>query len=90
LNRLQFYYKKFNLQPYTWKHGIFLFLSICLMLLIHQIPSNKNFVINIGIQSLTYGITFYGLAYWINPAPEILDFFNDLFRNKIPALFKRK
>jgi len=88
--RFRFLYKKFNLQPYTWKHGIFLFLSICLMLLIHQIPSNKNFVINIGIQSLTYGIAFYGLAYWINPAPEILDFFNDLFRNKIPALFKRK
>jgi hypothetical protein len=60
------------------------------MLLVHQIPSNSNFVINIGIQSFTYGIAFYGLAYWINPAPEILDFFNDLIRNKIPALFKRK
>ena len=88
--RFGFLYKKFNLQPYTWKHGIFLFLSIGIMLLVHQIPSNSNFVINIGIQSLTYGIAFYGLAYWINPAPEILDFFNDLIRNKIPALFKRK
>ena len=88
--RFGFLYKKFNLQPYTWKHGIFLILSIGIMLLVHQIPSNSNFVINIGIQSLTYGIAFYGLAYWINPAPEILDFFNDLIRNKIPALFKRK
>jgi len=88
--RFGFLYKKFNLQPYTWKHGIFLFLSIGIMLLVHQIPSNNNFVINIGIQSFTYGIAFYGLAYWINPAPEILDFFNDLIRNKIPALFKRK
>ena len=88
--RFGFLYKKFNLQPYTWKHGIFLFLSIGIMLLVHQIPSNSNFVINIGIQSFTYGIAFYGLAYWINPAPEILDFFNDLIRNKIPALFKRK
>jgi len=81
--RFGFLYKKFNLQPYTWKHGIFLFLSIGIMLLVHQIPSNSNFVINIGIQSFTYGIAFYGLAYWINPAPEILDFFNDLIRNKI-------
>ena len=88
--RFGFLYKKFNLQPYTWKHGIFLFLSIGIMLLVHQIPSNSNFVINIGIQSFTYGIAFYGLAYWINPAPEILDFFNDLIRNKIPRLFKRK
>ena len=88
--RFGFLYKKFNLQPYTWKHGIFLFLSIGIMLFVHQIPSNSNFVINIGIQSFTYGIAFYGLAYWINPAPEILDFFNDLIRNKIPALFKRK
>jgi len=88
--RFGFLYKKFNLQPYTWKHGIFLFLSIGIMLLVHQIPSNSNFVINIGIQSFTYGIAFYGLAYWINPAPEILDFFNDLIRNKIPGLFKRK
>jgi len=88
--RFRFLYKKFNLQPYTWKHGVFLFLCIGIMLVVHQIPSNNNFVINIGIQSVTYGIAFYGLAYWINPAPEILDFFNNLIRNKIPALFKRK
>ncbi len=88
--RFGFLYKKFKLQPYTWKHGIFLILSISIMLLAHQIPSTDNFVINILIQSITYGIAFYGLAYWINPAPEILNFFNQLISNKIPALFKRK
>jgi len=87
--RFGFLYKKFNLQPYTWKHGIFLLLSISLMLLVHQLPANNNFAINIIIQSVTYGIAFYGLAYWINPAPEILNFFNDLIRNKIPGFFKR-
>ncbi len=88
--RFGFLYKKFNLQPYTLKHGIFLLLSISLMLLVHQIPTNNNFAINIVIKSVIYGIAFYGLAYWINPAPEILNFFNDLFKNKIPGLFKRK
>jgi len=88
--RFGFLYKKFNLQPYTWKHGIFLLLSISLMLLVHQIPTNNNFAINIVIKSVIYGIAFYGLAYWINPAPEILNFFNDLFKNKIHGLFKRK
>ena len=88
--RFGFLYKKFNLQPYTLKHGIFLLLSISLMLLVHQIPTNNNFAINIVIKSVIYGIAFYGLAYWINPAPEILNFFNDLIRNKIPGFFKRK
>ena len=88
--RFGFLYKKFNLQPYTWKHGIFLLSSITLMLLIHMIPAANNFAVNILIQSLAFGIAFYGLAYWINPAPEILNFFNDLYKNKIPGFFKRK
>ena len=88
--RFGFLYKKFNFQPYTWQHGIFLLTTISLMLIVHQIPSNSNFAINIIIKSVTYGIAFYGLAYWINPAPEILNFFNDLIRNKIPGFFKRK
>ena len=88
--RFGFLHKKFNLQPYTWRHGIFLLSSIVLMLLIHMLPPASNFVLNILIQSLAFGIVFYGLAYWINPAPEILNFFNDLIKNKIPGFFKRK
>jgi hypothetical protein len=88
--RFGFLYKKFNLQPYTWRHGLFLLSSIALMLLIHMIPTPNNFALNILIQSFAFGIAFYGLAYWINPAPEILNFFNDLIKNKIPGFFKRK
>ena len=88
--RFGFLYKKFNLQPYTWRHGVFLLSSIGLMLLIHLLPSANNFAVNILIQSFAFGITFYGLAYWINPAPEILDFFNDFIRNKIPGFFNSK
>ena len=85
-----FLYKKFDLQPYTWRHGLFLLSSIALMLLIYMIPTTNNFVLNILIKSFAFGIAFYGLAYWINPAPEILNFFNDLIKNKIPGFFKRK
>ena len=88
--RFGFLYKKFNLQPYTWRHGFFLLSSITLMLLINMLPIANNFVANILIQSFSFGISFYVLAYWINPAPEILNFFNDFIQNKIPAFFKIK
>ena len=88
--RFGFLYKKFNLQPYTWKHGLFLISSIALMLLINMLPAANYFAVNILIQSLAFGIAFYGLANWINPAPEILNFFNDFIQNKIPGFFKRK
>jgi hypothetical protein len=55
-----------------------------------MLPTANNFALNIFIQSFSFGIIFYGLAYWINPAPEILNFFNDLIKNKIPGFFKRK
>ena len=88
--RFGFLYNKFKLQPYTWRHGLFLLSTIALMLLIHMLPAANNFAVNILIQSFAFGITFYGLAYWINPAPEILNFFNDLLINKIPDFFKTK
>jgi O-antigen/teichoic acid export membrane protein len=85
--RFIFLYKKFNLQPYTWKHARFLLLSITLMLLVHFLPNADNLFMNILFQSLVYGAGFYMLAIWINPAPEILAFFNDLFTKKIPGFF---
>ncbi len=87
--RFGFLYKKFNLQPYSWKHGLFLLLSIGLMLLVHQIPAPENFVLNIAIQSMVYGIGFYVLTAWINPAPEILDYFNDFAKKGYRKLFKQ-
>ena len=86
--RFIFLYKKFNLQPYTWKHGLFMILSITLMLLVHMLPNIDNLFLSILVQSLVYGVGFYLLAIWINPAPEILDFFNNLFTKKIPGFFK--
>jgi O-antigen/teichoic acid export membrane protein len=56
--RFLFLYKKFKLQPYTYKHGLFLLLSIGLILLVHQIPSVNNIVANIFLQSTIFGISF--------------------------------
>jgi O-antigen/teichoic acid export membrane protein len=81
---------KFKLQPYTWRHGLFLITSIALMLLVHLLPTVNNIVLNILIQSFTFGIAFYGLAFWINPAPEVLSLFNSFFNNKFLNLFKKK
>jgi len=71
--RFLFLYKKFNLQPYTIQHGLFLIISIALMFLIYLIPSTPNFVLNIAIKSSIYGLGFYALIVWINPAPELKD-----------------
>jgi len=88
--RFTFLYKKFNLQPYTFKHGLFLLASIGLMLGIHQLPMASNFAINIVIQSVSFGIGFYLLTQWINPAPEILAIVRNFFLKNIPALLGKK
>ena len=88
--RFTFLYKKFDLQPYTFKHGLFLLASIGLMLGIHQLPMASNFAINIAIQSVSFGIGFYLLTQWINPAPEILAIVRNFFLKNIPALFGKK
>jgi O-antigen/teichoic acid export membrane protein len=88
--RFLFLYKKFKLQPYTFKHGLFLVLSIGLILLVHQIPSVNNIVANIFLQSSVFGISFYLLVSWINPAPEALEIVNNFFKVKLPAIFSKK
>jgi O-antigen/teichoic acid export membrane protein len=88
--RFVFIYKKFKLQPYTYKHGLFLILSIALMLVIHQIPSINNILTNILLQSLTFGISFYLLVSWLNPAPEILNMVQEFMKVKLPEFFKKK
>jgi O-antigen/teichoic acid export membrane protein len=87
--RFGFLYKKFNLQPYSWKHGLFLIISIGLMLLVHQIPAPESFVLNIAIQSTAYGIGFYFLTAWINPAPEILNYLKEFVAKQSARLFKK-
>ncbi len=87
--RFAFLYKKFNLQPYRWKHGLFVLLSIGLMLLVHQIPAPANFVWNIAIQSTVYAIGFYLLTVWINPAPEILDYAKGFVQKQLNRFVKQ-
>jgi O-antigen/teichoic acid export membrane protein len=88
--RFLFLYKKFNLQPYTYKHGLFLLLSIGLILLVHQIPTANNILANILLQSTVFGFSFYLLVSWINPAPEALEIVNNFFKEKLPAIFSKK
>jgi peptidoglycan biosynthesis protein MviN/MurJ (putative lipid II flippase) len=88
--RFIFIYKKFNLQPYTTKHGLFLLSGIGLMVLVHLIPTMNNILANILIQSFAYGIGFYVLVNWLNPAPEILNMAHDFIKVKLPGIFKKK
>ena len=88
--RFLFLYKKFKLQPYTYKHGLFLLLSIGLILLVHQIPTANNILANILLQSTVFVLSFYLLVSWINPAPEALEIVNNFFKEKLPAIFRKK
>ena len=88
--RFSFLYFKFNLQPYTYKHGLFLLLSIGLILLVHQIPTANNILANILLQSTVFVISFYLLVSRINPAPEALEIVNNFFKEKLPAIFRKK
>jgi len=87
--RFGFLNRKFNLQPYTWRHCIFLISSILLMLLVHQLPMANNLVLNIFIQSATFSVSFYVLVKWINPSPEVLSLSNSFFTNNFLKLFKK-
>jgi O-antigen/teichoic acid export membrane protein len=87
--RFLFLYKKFKLQPYTLQHGLFLILSIALMFLIYIIPSTSNFVMNIAIKSSIYGLGFYGLIIWINPAPELKELVQGFLKNKLFGFLRR-
>ncbi len=87
--RFLFLYKKFNLQPYTLQHGLFLLLSIGWMFLVYKIPSVSNFLLNIFIKSSIYGLGFYGLLTKINPAPELKELVQDVVKNKLLGFLRR-
>ena len=87
--RFGFLYIKFKLQPYSWKHGLYTVLAIGLMLLVHQIPAPESFILNIAVQSVVYGAGFYLLTSWINPAPEIMNYFKDFVSKQTVRLFKK-
>jgi len=78
--RFLFLYKKFKLQPYTLQHCLFLILSIGWILLVYLIPSTSNFTLNIAIKSSIYGLGFYALIIWINPAPELKHLVQGFFK----------
>jgi hypothetical protein len=79
----------FKLQPYTLQHGLFLIISLALMFLIYIIPSTSNFVLNIAIKSSIYGLGFYALIIWINPAPELKDLVQGFLKNKLFGFLRR-
>jgi O-antigen/teichoic acid export membrane protein len=85
--RFIFLYKKFDLQPYRWKHVLFAFVSIGFMLSVHQIPALNYIFLNIVIQSLIYSVGFYCILIWMNPAPEVLETVKSVFK-KVKGLNK--
>jgi hypothetical protein len=42
------------------------------------------------VQSFTFGIGFYVLVRWLDPAPEILNMADDFIKVKLPDFLKKK
>jgi hypothetical protein len=59
------------------------------MLIVYMIPSTANFVLNIAIKSTIYGLGFYGLLIWINPAPELKELVQGFLKNKLFGFLRR-
>jgi hypothetical protein len=57
---------------------------------VHKIPTANNILANILLQSTVFGLSFYLLVSWINPAPEALEIINNFFKEKLPAIFRKK
>lgn len=88
--RFIFIYKKFHLQPYTFKHALFLLSILGLIILVHQFPAMDNILVNIILQSFSFGICFWVLLKWMNPAPEVLTIAENFLKLKIPGFFTKK
>jgi O-antigen/teichoic acid export membrane protein len=87
--RFTFLYKKFQLQPYTWKHALFLTLSLLLMISILFVPHPTNFIWNILLRSSLYSICFAVLFFWIKPAPDVEVLLLEFCKKRLPALFQK-
>ncbi len=88
--RFTFLYKKFQLQPYTLKHALFLGLSILLMIGIFYVPDPKNFIWNILLRSSLYTACFAALFFWIKPAPDVAVLIVKFCQKRLPILFQKR
>lgn len=89
LIRYLFLYNKYHFQPYQWKH-LFLIVSFGILLfVVHAIPVFNNFIIDGLIRSVIYLMAFYGMVYWIKPAPELTNMFFDFLEKKQIKILKR-
>ena len=89
LIRYLFLYKKFGFQPYQLKH-IFLLLTFgTILFLMHLIPHFNHFIVDGLIRTAIYIIAFYGMVYWIKPAPELTNMLFDFLEKKNIKLLKR-
>lgn len=88
--RFTFLYKKFQLQPYTWKHALFLSLSLLLMIGIFYVPHPDNFILNILMRSSLFCICFAGLFFWIKPAPDVEALVLNFCKKNLGFLFQQR
>ena len=88
--RFTFLYIKFQLQPYTWKHALFLALSLVLMMGIFYVPHPTNFIWNILMRSSLFGICFTLLFFWIKPAPDVEVLVLNFCKKNLRFLFQKR
>ncbi|HQD11287.1 MAG TPA: oligosaccharide flippase family protein, partial [Flavihumibacter sp.] len=65
LLRFGFLWKKFSMQPYTWKDLLAVVVTAALVLLVRFIPVMNNFIVDAAIRSIAFIGLFAGAVYWL-------------------------
>jgi O-antigen/teichoic acid export membrane protein len=89
LIRFLFLYKKFNFQPYKFKHLVLMLSFGTLLFLLNLLPEFDNFILDGSIRSVLFLVTFYFIVYWIKPAPELTNMFFDFLEKRNIKILKR-
>ncbi|MEK0422700.1 MAG: hypothetical protein RLZ95_610 [Bacteroidota bacterium] len=89
LIRFLFLYYKFKFQPYQFKH-LLLLISFCIVVFVLSLtPHLENFIFDGILRSIVFIIVFYGMVYFIKPAPELTNMFFDFLEKKNIKILKR-
>jgi O-antigen/teichoic acid export membrane protein len=71
LIRFLFLWYRFNLQPFSYKNLLTVFLAVVCYFLCLMIPASPYFILNLILKSLFISLSFGGLVYYFQISPEM-------------------
>lgn len=78
--RFMFLLKKFNLQPYFYKHFLIIGIGAFMLVINFYIPKVENIIFDIFIRSSLIGISFICLSYFLKVSPDANNFYISILK----------